>query len=758
MKINWLFKFIVLLSGMAVSSAGQAAITDTLVQDALKALYTSTGGSSWTTNTGWTSDTSIDILCPVKDIVPPTTHGIICDGSSNVVELVLNDNNLVGTIPSQIGDLTNLVRLKLHNNILNGNIPSELGLLSKLVELRLFNNELEGSIPESLTDLTNLLYLELYDNRLSGQLPVGLGKLTGLWNFYIHGNQFIGNIPVDLLDMGSANANPLTLNLNLGWNAVISQDATLNSFINTNHVSLYEDSQTLAPTGFVLDAKTSTSVTLRWDSFQTNPATPGGYKVLMATSEVGPFTQVIPDIYDRFSTNAQINNLSAGINYWFKLCNYTDVHSENSNIVISEDSVVVSKGVPVVGAGVDQVVDELTPVTLNASANDTDGGSIVSYSWSLGGVVIAGASSSLYSFTAPEVSASGTVLVFRVTVTDNDGELAYDDVQVTVNDTNPTVSAGADQTVDEGVSVQLEASASPGNPNGSIVDYSWEQVSGSPVTINNQATSIASFSFSIDDAAILSETLEFKVTVTDSDGKTATDNVQITVNNVLTPPSVDLGADQTVNEGATVTLSASVSDNGTVVEYSWSQVSGLPVDWVVSPTNPSILSFSAPQQPAESSEVFLFEVMVTDNDGMTATDQVQVTVNDVAPEVDITTDQPGIEIEEGTLIELIALANDRNEDFKYYWEQLIQNNEDLITLENIDTPRTRFKAPGTKGNRSIRLYFKVTVTSVDGQTASADVYVIVTKKNVVVTGGGGALGWPWLLLMGMPLLGRRFLK
>ncbi len=846
MKINWLFRFIVLLSGLAVSSASQAAISDSLVQEALKALYTSTAGPSWSSPTGWTSDPGIEILCPDPVAVPEIiTHGVVCDGNDNVVELVLNDNNLVGTIPAEIGNLSNLVRLKLQNNKLNGNIPSELGLLSKLVELRLFNNELEGSIPESLTDLTNLLYLDLYDNQLSGQLPVGLGKLTRLWYFYINGNKFIGDLPSDLINMGSISTDRLYLDLN--WNAVISQDATLNSFINANHINLtsYEDSQTLAPTSVSILSKTPTSVQLQWSDFDTSPSTTGGYKVLRATSLGGEFKQVGPDIDNRSVTTTTINNLEPGTNYWFKVCNYTDSHIDNpKNMVVSIDSVAVSKGVPAVSAGVVQTVNELTTVNLSSSASDTDG-TIVGYSWSqLSGatVVLTGANSAAASFTAPEVTSSGDVLTFRITVTDNDGDIAYDDVQVTVNDTNPTVSAGLDQTVNEGNAVLLTATAS--DPNGSIVSYLWKQDEGPVVTLSGQSTATASFTTPSIDTP--SESLLFTVTVTDNDGRIATDSVMVTVNNaptvtagidkivnegdsvslsaiasdggenavnylwtqvsgpavdiigsttasasfiaplvdasidlnfiitvtdihgatandtvlvtvnnLLIPPTVYAGDDQIADEFAAVNLSATADDvNGSIVSYSWRQISGTVV--TLSATNTASVSFNAPQA-VDPAETLIFEVSVRDNDYESATDQVQVTVNDVIipPEVETTTDLPGDEVEEQSWIVLVADAYDLDgEIVSYYWEQ-VSGTE--VTLESTDTATTRFQAPNISGNRSIRLLFKVTVTDDDGETDTSLKYVIITKKKVIVA-GSGALSWLWLLLMGMPLLGRRFLK
>ena len=46
--------------------------------------------------------------------------------------------------------MTQLNGLMLNNNGLTGSIPSELGLLTQLTSLSLFNNELTGSIPYSL--------------------------------------------------------------------------------------------------------------------------------------------------------------------------------------------------------------------------------------------------------------------------------------------------------------------------------------------------------------------------------------------------------------------------------------------------------------------------------------------------------------------------------------------------------------------------------------------------------------------------------
>ena len=72
--------------------------------------------------------------------------------------------------------------LRLGNNQLSGTLPSEIGELTELSQLQLYNNQLEGEIPESFNNLVNLIVerdfgnssifgLSLYRNKLSGKVP-----------------------------------------------------------------------------------------------------------------------------------------------------------------------------------------------------------------------------------------------------------------------------------------------------------------------------------------------------------------------------------------------------------------------------------------------------------------------------------------------------------------------------------------------------------------------------------------------------------
>ncbi len=152
---------------------------------ALIALYKCTDGSHW--NHTW------DTTQPVS-----TWYGVSLDQNGKVTALYLNDNNLNGTIPSEIGNLTNLQYLYLNNNQLRGFIPSEIGNLSNLQWLYLDYNQLSGYIPSEIGNLTNLQWLYLNNNQLSGPIPSEIGDLANLQKLYLNNNQLSGAIPREI--------------------------------------------------------------------------------------------------------------------------------------------------------------------------------------------------------------------------------------------------------------------------------------------------------------------------------------------------------------------------------------------------------------------------------------------------------------------------------------------------------------------------------------------------------------------------------
>ncbi|GAB4343467.1 MAG: hypothetical protein Kow0089_19280 [Desulfobulbaceae bacterium] len=192
-----LFLIIILAATAILHMAGPVAsraAVDPTDQAALEALYNSTGGAGWTTSTNWLSG----------DPCTNSWFGVTCNaGNTNVVQINLAGNNLSGTIPTELGNLSQLTAISLSDNSLSGSIPGELGNLTGLEYLYLQNNSLTGSIPSGLGNLANLIQLNLDDNSLTGAIPPSLGNLDNLTFLTLSNNTLSGSIPPQLGNMGS---------------------------------------------------------------------------------------------------------------------------------------------------------------------------------------------------------------------------------------------------------------------------------------------------------------------------------------------------------------------------------------------------------------------------------------------------------------------------------------------------------------------------------------------------------------------------
>jgi len=163
----------------------QSIVVDPSDRTALEALYTATNGAAWTNNTNWlTADVS-------------TWYGVKVVGT-RVTDVALPSNNLVGTLPAEIGDLTLLDSLNLTGNQLSGTLPDAFAPLTALRYIDLANNSISGSLPTSLLQLSGLRTLGLARNQLSGSIPSTISSLTSLQNLWLDENQLSGDIPTEL--------------------------------------------------------------------------------------------------------------------------------------------------------------------------------------------------------------------------------------------------------------------------------------------------------------------------------------------------------------------------------------------------------------------------------------------------------------------------------------------------------------------------------------------------------------------------------
>ena len=177
------------VTGAAFDLTGIGLLQASLETDreALVALYNAADGPNWSNNTNWLSDE------PSGE-----WHGVGTDLIGRVLRLFLDDHQLSGEIPAELGNLANLETLGLSGNQLSGEIPPELGNLANLERLWLSGNQLSGEIPAELSNLSNLEFLDLRSNQLSGEIPPELGNLANLEGLYLNDNQLSGEIPPEL--------------------------------------------------------------------------------------------------------------------------------------------------------------------------------------------------------------------------------------------------------------------------------------------------------------------------------------------------------------------------------------------------------------------------------------------------------------------------------------------------------------------------------------------------------------------------------
>ncbi|KAM5587863.1 putative leucine-rich repeat receptor-like serine/threonine-protein kinase [Rosa sericea] len=172
---------------------------------------------------------------PISDRYSLYTNIVSCncsyvpDGVCHVTSIVLTGQDLAGVLPPSIAKLPCLTQVSFTRNYLSGNIPLEWAS-TKLQNLSLTVNNLSGTIPAYLGNITTLKLLFLDSNQFYGTVPPELGKLVNLERLLLGQNNLSGELPLDLsnlnklkvLKIGSNNFNGIIPDLFESWSQLQS--------------------------------------------------------------------------------------------------------------------------------------------------------------------------------------------------------------------------------------------------------------------------------------------------------------------------------------------------------------------------------------------------------------------------------------------------------------------------------------------------------------------------------------------------------
>ena len=413
---------------------------------------------------------------------------------------------------------------------------------------------------------------------------------------------------------------------------------------------------------------------------------------------------------------------------------------------------------PVASAGNDQTVASGATVTLDGSASRDDDGMITSYAWTRtsgtgGPVVLSDATAAEPSFTADILAAGAADVthVFSLIVTDNGNAMSTDTVIVTVTAPflRPVANAGADQMVGFGATVALDGSGSTVDRRRTPLAWAWVRTGGSGGAVTLSDASAEQPTFTTD--ALLpgadgllpdtdDVTHEFTLTVTDSEGGISTDTVTITV---TPPPDAYAGADQVVDSGSEVRLRGDLStdDDGTIASYAWTRTGGSGGTVNLRNASTAQPAFTADNLAAGAADVtHVFTLTVTNDDGVTGTDTVMITVTApfAAPVAKAGPDQV---VPAGTAVTLDgsgSTADRRRTIASHAWERIGGTEDAEVTLSSATAEQPNFTTNATNPLPDaviVTHIFKLTVTDSAGKTSFDTVSV-----SIVIPGEGEDTG------------------
>jgi hypothetical protein len=425
-----------------------------------------------------------------------------------------------------------------------------------------------------------------------------------------------------------------------------------------------------------------------------------------------------------------ITNLSAG-SYTYRLTVQDNAGaSATSDVQVTVNAAPAPpvNQLPTANAGSNvSITLPVNSVTLTGTGSDADG-TIASYSWTKvsgpAGDLIQSANTAATNITNLSVGS----FTYRLTVRDNAGASATSDVQVTVNAApvtppiTPPVNQAPTASAGNNISITLPTNyatlnGSGRDNDGTIASYSWTKVSGPAGDLiqsaNTAVTNITNLS---------AGTYTYRLTVQDNAGASASSDVQVIVNAAALPPHGNQAP--TANAGNnvsitlptnSVTLTGSGSDSdGTITSYQWSKVSG-PTGGLIQSANTAATNITG-----LIVGVYTYRLTVQDNAGISATSDVQITVNPVPNQAPTANAGNNVSITLPTnSATLTGSGSDADGTItSYQWTKVSGPSGDVIQSANTAVTNISNLAAGA-------YTYRLTVQDNAGATATSDVQVTV---------------------------------
>ena len=314
-----------------------------------------------------------------------------------------------------------------------------------------------------------------------------------------------------------------------------------------------------------------------------------------------------------------VNNLLQGV-YKYEL-----TVTDNSG-AIGKDTVQVTVNrianqAPIANAGTDKTITLPTnTATLTGSGTDANG-TISSYAW----VNVSGPSTgTIATSNAPSIVINNLlkgIYKYELTVTDNNGAIGKDTVQITVNPTPYPVhkaSAGTNKAITLPTNITTLA-GSVTDTSSPIISYKWQKIAG-PLN----GTIVKNNAISTDVENLVQGTYSYEFSATDNTGLTAKDTVQVTVNAAFGhAPVANAGINKaiTLPVNSIILAGSGTVANNTISNYAWVKIAG-PLSGTIAIVNGATTSVTNLTQG-----IYQYELTVTAKSGLKGKDTVQVTVN-----------------------------------------------------------------------------------------------------------------------------------